>query len=76
METLEKIGHVMDISATYLHCLFSVAYEEVGTAIEGRERVHPKNDLKGTRLKCETDGRLCFEPFGQLLVVLRGVRTY
>jgi hypothetical protein len=76
VEALEKICHVMDISAAYLHGLFSIAHKEVGSTVEGRERVRAQSDLKGAGLKCETDGRLRVEPFGQLVVVLRCVRTY
>jgi hypothetical protein len=65
----------MDTPTTYLDCLFSIAHEEVGSAVEGRERVRSHSDLKGTRLKCETDGGLRSEPSGQLVVVLRCVGT-
>jgi hypothetical protein len=63
----------MVIATTYFDGLLSIAYEEVCPPVEAGERVGSLGDLKGARLKRETNRRLRLKPLDQLVVVLRCV---
>jgi hypothetical protein len=76
VESHKETPRVVEIAPTYLYCFFSITDEEVCPAVEVGQGTGSEGDLKGARLEGKPDGRLLVQPFNQLAVVLRHVRTH